>query len=137
MKKIIIALFLTMSLSACGSEEGVHQVDLDTVDSILDGSENGFLFVVYEKDEGFMPFVEEAAEETKAKVNYYSLYQPDGKDGEKVDDPVFEGKVENNLKKNHLYYIENGEPSEPVDLSRYGDGLDLSSEIKNFIEVHQ
>ncbi|WP_050182275.1 membrane lipoprotein lipid attachment site-containing protein [Domibacillus robiginosus] len=135
MKKVIVALFLTTILSACGNA-GVHQVDLDTVDSLVGGKEDGFLFMVYENDEGFMPYVEDAAEKTKAEINFYNVSQPDGEGGA-VGENVFEGKVENDLKRGHLYYLENGEPSESVDLSRYGDGLDLSSEIQNFIEIHQ
>jgi hypothetical protein len=136
MKKVIMALFLTMFLSACGNA-GVQQIDLDTLDSFLGGKEDGFLFVVYENDEEFMPYVEDAAEETKAEVNYYSFHQPDGKDGEKVDDPVFEGKVENDLKKRHLYYLENGQTSDPIDLTAYDEGAELSSRIQDFIKIHQ
>lgn len=135
MKKVIVALFLTTFLSACGNA-GLQQVDLDMLDSFLGGKEDGFLFVSYENDEEYMTYVEDAAEKTKATINYYNVSQPDGKDGA-VGENVFEGKFENDLKKNHLYYLENGKPSEPVDLSRYGDGLDLSSEIQNFIEAHQ
>lgn len=137
MKKIIMALFLTMILSACGSNEtGLHQVGLEMVDSILGGSEDGFLFVVYENDEEFMPYVEDAAEKTKATINYYNVSQPDGKDGA-IGENVFEGEVENDLKNNHLYYLENGKVSDPVDLTAYDDGMELSLRIQDFIKVHQ
>lgn len=133
---MVIALFLTMILSACGSNEaGLKQVDLDTVKNLLAGKENGFFLAVDEKDQDFEPYLEDALEEEGVEVNYYYAYQPDGEEGETVDRPLF-NTVINGLSKTTLYYIEDGEVSEPLDLEAY-TGTDLTEQIKNFIGVHQ
>ena len=133
MKKIIMALFLTMILSACGSNEtGLKQVDLDTVEKLLAGEENGFFLSVSNKEEDFLPYLEDVLEEKKVKVNYYVTFQPDGEGGKMADRQVADFDEKNN----HLYYIEDGKVSEPLRLTSY-EGTELSSQIENFIEVHQ
>lgn len=124
-----------MILSACGSNEtGLKQVDNDTVQNLVEGEENGFFLAVSNKDEDFVPYLEDVLEEEKVKVNYYVTFQPDGEDGKMVDTPVYD--FDDLDKKNHLYYIEDGKVSEPLRLTSY-TGTDLTEQIKNFIEVHQ
>ncbi|WNS78834.1 hypothetical protein RRU94_02495 [Domibacillus sp. DTU_2020_1001157_1_SI_ALB_TIR_016] len=135
MKKMVMALFLTMILSACGSSEaGLKQVDLDTVENLLAGEENGFVLAVDEKDQGFEPYLEDVLEDKGVKVNYYYAYQPDGEEGKTSDKQVFD--FDGLEKKNHLYYIEDGKVSDPLRLTSY-EGTELTSQIENFIDVHQ
>lgn len=139
MKKMIVAPFLVMALSACSSSGGLQQVGKDEVGSLIDGSESGFLFVISDKEEEYMPYVEDAVEKSKAEVNYYYTYQPDGEDGETVEKQVFEDDVDvnNDLDKNHLYYLENGKVSDPIRLTSYDEGAELSARIQDFIEIHE
>lgn len=139
MKKKLCAAFvlLIIMLVGCTSEEsssGLVQVSSETVDKLVNGEENGFFLAVSSLEENFVPYLEDVLAEKKVKVNYYHTYQPEGKDGETAERQVFD--VSNKMDKNRLYYIENGKISEPLRLTSFA-GLELTSQIQNFIEVHK
>lgn len=141
MKRFLFLLMTMLVLvAACSndsgttSKDGLIQVDLEKVTSLMEGEENGFLLIVNDADEYYVPAVEKVADDKKVLVHYYYTYQPDGEGTEEVNRPDFD--YANKLKGSTLYYIQDGKVQNKLKVNSYAD-TQLLIEVQNFIELYQ
>lgn len=136
-----IAFFLLAVISvllvACSSEakesEHLKQIDVDEVNKYFEGNKKGFLLIVTDNDEYFIPTVKRLAEEKNIKVAMYNPYQSDGKnDNEGAS--IFPNSKD--VKGDALYYMENNEVQGELTVNRYADSQ-LNKEVLNFFDLHE
>ena len=126
-------MLLLVACSSSESENGLVQINDDTVDQFISGEKNGLFVAVYDKEESFFSTLEEVAKDRNTLVNYYYTYEPNGADGEVSDKQVF--NVSNKFDQNRLYYVEDGEVVDFIRLTSF-TGLELSGQIENFIDTY-
>ncbi|MGM9988807.1 MAG: hypothetical protein ACI35O_16495 [Bacillaceae bacterium] len=143
MKKLYISLMLVsfLLLAACSSDtgtkvksEGLNQVNLEKVQALMNGDDEGFLLVIKDPDEYYLSSVKKVAIDKGVNVSLYHTHQPEGANTKEIDNPNFE--YANKLKGSRLYYIEDGEITSQLRVNSYTDSK-LVAEIQNFIEVNQ
>ncbi len=137
--KSLTFLFLIMvsvSLVACSAEgsgdENFKQVDIDEVNQYFEDGKSGFVLIVTDNDEYFIPTVERIAEEQNVNVVMYNPYQSDGQN-ENEGASIFPKSKD--IKGDALYYMENNEVQGELTVNRYTDSQ-LNSEIINFFDLH-
>lgn len=138
--KSLTFLFLIMvsvSLVACSAEgsgdENFKQVDIDEVNQYFEDGKSGFVLIVTDNDEYFIPTVKRLAEEKNIKVAMYNPYQSDGKnDNEGAS--IFPNSKD--IKGGALYYMENNEVQGELTVNRYADSQ-LNKEVLNFFDLHE
>ena len=139
MRKVFSLSLLILSislLSACGNSEGstLNQISEDEVKEIYDGEKNGYFVAAKSVDESYFETLEEVLEENGEEAYIYNTYQPEGKDTELVDKQKFD--LANRFDRNKLYYIEDGEMSEPIRLQSL-TGIELAEQIQAYIDTHK
>lgn len=132
-------LFLSVGsvfITACNSSSAestsyFYQTDIEETNTYFNGKEKGFVLLVTDNDEYFVPAVEKIATDKKVKVIMYNPYQSDG---EKANErPVYPDSKD--IRGNSLYYLENNEIKGDLRVSSYTD-LQLTQEVLNFIETY-
>ena len=139
MRKVFSLSLLILSislLSACGNSEGstLNQISEDEVKEIYDGKTNGFFVATQNADESYFETLEEVLQENGEEAYFYNTYQPEGKDTELVDNQKFD--LANRFDRNKLYYVEDGEMSDPIRLQS-STGLELAEQIQAYIDTHK
>lgn len=128
----LLLLVVSISLVACSSKSYFQQVDIKETNKYFEDNQTGFVLVVTDNDEYFVPTVERLAKEKKVKVIMYNPYQSDGeKDNEGAS--IFPNSKE--VKGDTMYYLENNEVKGELLINRFTDSQ-LSKEILNFMDIH-
>lgn len=129
----LLLLVVSISLVACSSKPYFHQVDIDEANKYFDGNQTGFVLLVTDNDEYFIPTVERLAEENKVKVIMYNPYQSDG-ENDNEGASIFPKSKE--VKGDAMYFLENNEVKGELQINRYTDSQ-LTKEVLNFMDIHR
>lgn len=141
MKKIFILMLLLLVgsvVTACksGSDESAsyfYQTDIEETNTYFNGNKDGFVLLVTDNDEYFVPTVERIANEKKVKVIMYNPYQSDGKKNNEGASIFPDSK---DTKGDAMYYLEDNKIKGELLINRYTDSQ-LTKEVLNFIETHK
>lgn len=128
--QLLLILSLSLFLGACGKDFGLSQVDISEVEKIMDGKKDGFLLVVKDNEEYYIPTIKQIADDEEVVIDMYNTYQPDGKKDINKK-PNF--KYASDLKGSRLYYIKGGEIQDKLKVSSYAD-MQLSEEVIHFVQ---
>lgn len=134
-RNLLILLLLTISFSlvACSSKPYFQQVNIEETNKYFNDNQTGFVLLVTDNDEYFVPTVERLAEEKKVKVVMYNPYQSDGeKDNEGAS--IFPDSSD--VKGDAMYYLENNEIKGELLINRYTDSQ-LTKEVLNFLDIYR
>lgn len=143
MKKFfILTLSLLVSsifITACNSKDSkdpksyFYQTDIEETNTYFNDKEKGFVLLVTDNDEYFVPTVEKVAIDEDVKIIMYNPYQSDGKKNNEGAS-IFPNSTD--TRGNALYYLENNEIKGELLIDRYTDSQ-LFKEVLNFIEIHK
>lgn len=141
MKKIFILMLLLLVgsvITACtgnsdDSKPYFYQTDIEETNTYFNGNEKGFVLLVTDNDEYFVPTVEKIANDKKVKVIMYNPYQSDGKKNNEGPSIFPDSK---DTKGDAMYYLENNEIKGELLINRYTDSQ-LTKEVTNFIDTYK
>lgn len=135
-RPILLALLILSIglLVACTSKNNqLKQVNIDEVNQYFEENKTGFVLLVTDNDEYFIPTVERLAKERNIEVAMYNPYQSDGKnDNEGAS--IFPNSTD--VKGDAMYYVENNEIKGELAVNKYADSQ-LSKEVLNFMDIHK
>lgn len=130
------SVFITACNSNSSSAESTsyfYQTDIEETNTYFNGKEKGFVLLVTDNDEYFVPTVEQIANDKKVKIIMYNPYQSDGeKDNE--GSSIFPDSKDTSG--DSLYYLENNEIKGELRINRYTDSQ-LTKEVLNFIDTYK
>lgn len=129
----LLLLTFSVSLIACSSKPYFQQVDIDEANKYFEGNKTGFVLLVTDNDEYFIPTVKRLAEENKVNVIMYNPYQSDG-ENDNEGSSIFPNSKE--VKGDAMYYLENNEVIGELLINRYTDHQ-LTKEVLNFMDIHK
>lgn len=110
-----------------------YQTDIEETNTYFNGNEKGFVLLVTDNDEYFVPTVEQIANDKKVKVIMYNPYQSDGKKNNEGPS-IFPDSED--TKGDAMYYLENNEIKGELLINRYTDSQ-LTKEVTNFINTYK
>lgn len=130
----LVVLFCILVACSSVEESKLRQIDFEYLETLMNGENDGFVLIIKDLDEDFIPYVEQVANDKGVRISLYHTHQPDGEGTEEINRPDFE--YSSKLKGSRLYYIEDGEITNELQVRNYED-TQLIAEVQNFIEVHQ
>ena len=132
MKKIVVLLAVVLMLTGCGEKEYFKQIYLEDVKEYMEEDKDGFVLIVNENNQEFQEYVKNVAESEEVEIGMYNVYESE--EGAEDNRPVvpFDGFDTFN----ELYYVENNETKESLEVAGYED-MRLTEEIKHFVDLHK
>ena len=132
MKKVVVLLVVVLMLAGCGEKEYFKQIYLEDVKEYMEEDKDGFVLIVNENDQDFQEYVKNVAESEEVEIGMYNVYE--SVEGAEDNRPVvpFDGFDTFN----ELYYVENNETKESLEVAGYED-MRLTEEIKHFVDLHK
>lgn len=130
----ILLLAASISLVGCSSNNDAYfkQINIDEANKYFEGNQTGFILLVTDNDEYFVPTVERLAKEKKVEVVMYNPYQSDGENDNKGTS-IFPNSSE--IKGDAMYYLEKNEVTGELSINSYTDSQ-LAKEVMNFMDLH-
>lgn len=135
LKTFFLLAVASVLLVACSSESnknGLLQIDIDEANKYFEDNKSGFVLLVTDNDEYFIPTVKRLAEDEEVNVAMYNPYQSDGTNDN--EDSIWPNSKD--IGGNTLYYMENNEVKGELKVNRYTDSQ-LTKEILNFFDLHK
>lgn len=133
---LVLLLVGSVFITACTGDSDdstsyFYQTDIEETNTYFNGNEKGFVLLVTDNDEYFVPTVERIANDKKVKVIMYCPYQSDGKKDN--NDPIWP-EPKDDIRGDAMYYFENNEIKGELLINRYTDSQ-LTIEVTNFIDT--